>query len=441
MYDNIVIPDKQDKNSVRSSSLILIAFSTAFFSRLLASVGAPSPVNFLHFATIPLACGITLAKTKIKNRNQINLCRTLLLGMLAFLTVDVASAVLNSAGLVNVFLDTLLLVEPFLLLVAIVSLPISVKSLKQLRNWFERFVFFHLFLIYVQKFALGYCNLPGQCDNIQGAFYRSGSGHVVGASVSASFAVYYFAIAKSRPLWIRVFVLLIGLGNILTSDAKQVLFTLMLGFVILALTKSKISKVIIYVTSFMLFMLAFNWALQNVEAFSAFNTWMRPELYTADGEATQLKLAGIRIAQEHFHTPFNWLLGLGPGHTFDRLGGWMLKDYSDLLSPLGATRTTIGDEVWQFVASSWLAEGSSMFAPFWGWAAIWGDLGLLGLGAYLYLSAVVWRKLCLDDISRFLVLTIVVHGFIFTQLEEPGYMLSMAMIIGIRWHERKLVTS
>jgi hypothetical protein len=420
------------------SYLLLLAFATTFFSRILETVGAPSVVNFVHFATIPLACAIALFKTTISNRNQINTCYSLLFGLFFFLTVDIASAFLNSAGLVNIALDTLLLIEPFLLLVGLASLPLSIKGLARIRTWFEGFVFVHLLLIYIQKFALNYCGLPGECDNVQGIFYHSGSGHVVGASVSASFAIYYFAIAQSRPLWIRAFVLVAGLGNILTSDAKQVLLSFMVAFAVLALSKKDIAKSIGYLIAFAIFLFAFSWAIQNVEALSAFNTWIRPEIYGVDGEATKMKISGIRIVLAHFWSPLNWLLGLGPGHTIDRLGGWMIRDYSGLLLPLGATETTIGYETWQYVAASWLAEGSSMFSPFWGWAAIWGDIGILGLIAYLYLGFIVWRKFCLDDMSRFLLLTIMVHGFIFTQLEEPSYMLSMAMMIGIRWYEQTL---
>ena len=67
-----------------------------------------------------------------------------------------------------------------------------------------------------------------------------------------------------------------------------------------------------------------------------------------------------------------------------------------------------------------------MFSPLFGWAGIWGDLGWFGLGTYLYLGFIVWRNLCLDDFSRFLVLTVVVYGFFLTQMEEPGFMLTIA---------------
>lgn len=432
-----VFPNKK-KGYIKSSTLVLLAFATAFFPRLLATVGAPSVINFLHFATVPLACGFVLFKTRTKVRSQISISKEILFGLGVLLTVCFASALLNGAGVINVVLGFLLLAEPFMLLLAIISIPMSPVSIERFQSWIIRFVFVHLFLIYIQRFVLHLYLLPGENDNIQGVFYRSGSGHVVGASVSCTFAVYYFIAAKAQPMWVRALVVTAGFGNILTSDAKQVLLTFIVAFALLALTNLKdIRKVFLYVTATIVLIIAFTWAMENFEVLGAFKTWIRPEIYGPEGEATKLKFSGTRIILSYYHSHFNWLLGLGPGHTIGRLGGWMIRDYSDLLLPLGATRSPIGDDVWAYVAASWLAEGSSMFAPFFGWAAIWGDLGFLGLGSYLYLCSIVWRRLCLDDLSRYLMLTVFVCGLIFTQMEEPGYMLFVASLIGLQWQERR----
>lgn len=78
-----------------------------------------------------------------------------------------------------------------------------------------------------------------------------------------------------------------------------------------------------------------------------------------------------------------------------------------------------------------------MFAPFVGWAGIWGDFGFLGLGSYLYLCSIVWRRVCVDDLPRYYMLTVLVCGLIFTQMEEPAYMLYIASLIGLRWQEHQ----
>lgn len=79
-----------------------------------------------------------------------------------------------------------------------------------------------------------------------------------------------------------------------------------------------------------------------------------------------------------------------------------------------------------------------MFCPLYGWAGIWGDLGLVGLGTYLYLAFLVWKHLCLDDFSKFLLLSVAMFGLIFTQMEEPGFMLYTSSLIALRWHEQRL---
>jgi hypothetical protein len=76
-----------------------------------------------------------------------------------------------------------------------------------------------------------------------------------------------------------------------------------------------------------------------------------------------------------------------------------------------------------------------MFSPLFGWAGIWGDLGILGLIAYLYLAYIIWSKLSPDDLCRFLLLSVFVTGLIFSQMEEPGYMLFIALIIGLKWQQ------
>jgi hypothetical protein len=50
------------------------------------------------------------------------------------------------------------------------------------------------------------------------------------------------------------------------------------------------------------------------------------------------------------------------------------------------------------------------------------------------LGFVVW-KLCVDDFCRFLLLSTAVFGVILTQMEEPGQMLTIAVLIGLRWQE------
>jgi len=433
------------KAYVKNSSLILLAFSTAFFSRIFCSVThAPSALNFLHFLTVPLAFGVALATSRTKNQQQIAISKSLLFGLLLLLAVMTASALLNSAGVINVVVDFMLLAEPFMLLLAIVCIPMSATCLRKIQVWLACSVLINLLLAYIQKPLIASGRLYtvfGDTDGVQGVFFESGAGNYVSASVSVNFALYYFTTAKTVPLWMRGLALLAALWQLQISDSKQIVFTYIVAWVLLVLINFKdIGKALKLLIAIVLVCLAFLWCVENLEAFKAFTAWARPELYAPGGDANIGKFAGIRFILSYYKTPLNWLLGLGPGHTIGRLGGWFLKDYWSLLGPLGATTHPVSSETMDFMFSFWLTglTGSSMFNPFFGWAGIWGDLGFLGLGAYLYLSFLVWRYLCFDDLLKFTLLTIFVIGLIFTQMEEPGYMLSMAMLVGLRWQEQQI---
>lgn len=442
-----VLSLKKDKSYIQSSTLLLLAFVTVFFPRVLDTLGAPSLVNFFHFFVVPFAFVVALFQTRTKNRNQISISKELLSGLLILLAVMFASALLNKAGIINVVLNYFLLAEPFMFLLGIICIPMSQKSFERFRGWIVKFSCFHIFLALIQQVLLSAgilraTTMSVPADNIQGVFYLSGSGHVVGASVSISFGIYYFISAKNNPLWLRASVFFASFMQLLFSDAKQVLLVCFVSWGILILLKVKdVAKTLQYLIAAIVFGCIFWWCVENIELFRSFKTWIRPEIYGPEGEATLLKSASIRIIISHFESPLNWLLGLGPGHTVGRLGGWMLPKYIDLLGPLGATIHPASEQVWDYVWASWLGPATSMFSPLFGWAAIWGNIGFLGLGAYLYLGSIVWRRIGFDDFSQFSILNVIVNGLIFSQMEEPAYMLVVAGLIALQWQERQITKS
>jgi hypothetical protein len=432
---------KSQQGYIKNTFLVLIAFATAFFPRIISTVGAPAAINFIHFIIVPLVCFIVIAKTRVKNRKQILITWTLMSALVILLGVMTASALLNGAGLINVFVAFMLLAEPFMMLIAIICIPFSLEGLKQFRRWILGFIIIHIFLALSQKILLQVGILQKNRmtieDNIQGVFYLTGGGHVVSAIVAMSFSLYYFFTAKSVPILIRSSFVFAAFLVLLFADAKQVLLVYLVAWAILILISVKDIKLTLqYVIAAILIGYTLFWCVENVEAFSAFKTWIRPEIYGPNGDATILKTAPFRIIPSYFKSSLNWFLGLGPGHTVGRLGGWMLKDYWNLLGPLGATIHPCSQAVWSVWRGNYL--DSSFFSPLFGWVAIWGDSGFLGLAAYLYLALIVWRRICLDEFSKFMMLTVMVNGFIFTLMEEPGYMLSIATLIGLRWQEQRI---
>lgn len=430
------------KGHLAGSTIITFAFATAFFPRILESAGAPSAINFAHFIIVPFCCLLVIVTAKTKNHSQIQLVRNILVGLFVLLSVATASAVLNSTGVVNLALSFLILGEPFLLLVAIISVPFSRESFNRFRGWILSFAGIHLTTALGQWVLLATGILKHKemtvADNVQGVFYLSGAGHVVGASVSISFALYFLSSEKRSPPVIRILVFLAAIYQLLLADAKQALLVWLMAWAIFILLQAKdLTKIIKYVGSATATGLILLWCIQNLTLFRAFNTWIRPGLYGPDGLATQLKLQAFHIIPGFYESLLNWFFGLGPGHTVSRLGGWFLKDYWGLLGPLGATTNPATAAVWKAWRDvSWL--DSSFFSPLFGWAGIWGDLGFLGLATYLYLAYLVWHYICRSDFSRFIVLTVLCFGTVFTQMEEPGYMLFIACLLGLQWHEQRL---
>mgnify|MGYP006285454511 CR=1 FL=1 len=433
---------KKSKGYVKTSSLILLAFATAYFPRLLESIGFPSPINFVHFVTIPFACWVSVTKSCSKDHQQIIASWMIFYGLGILILVMFTSAFVNDAGLINIIVDFLLIGEPFVLILTMACVPMNSKRVAWFRKWLIRFGFCNLVWAtgqYILFMVLGMHPKSGNPDYIQGVFYHSGGGHVVSASVSLTFGLYYCISEKNAPLWKRVTPLIWGIWQMLVADAKQVLLVFLIAGCLLLIRKLKnIAEGIKYIIGSFTLISIFLWCVNNIPAFGAFNTWARPEIYGPEGEATLLKTASIRIIASYKTNLLQEFFGLGPGHTVGRLGGWMIREYHHLLGPLGATSHPVASETWAAVGASWLGDQSSMFSPFWGWAAIWGDLGWLGVATYLFLAVIIWIYFCKDDISKFILLTVGVFGLIFTQMEEPGYMLFVAMIIMIRWHEYRI---
>ena len=432
------------KEFVKNSTLISFAFATAFFPRLIEAVGAPPQVNFFHFFTIPFALAVALITTRTKEQKQIAISQKLIVGLLLLFVAINISALLNEAGAINVIIDYLLLTEPFMLLLAIVCIPLSVTKLK----YFKKFLFvcasINLLLAFVQKPLIdsGYLYADGfdGTDGAQGVFFVSGAGNYVSATVSIMYGLYYFFTEKTAPIWLRIAWLGAAFGQLIISDSKQILISSGLAFCILALTSSRdLGKTLLYLVTAILGFFGFLWCIEHVEAFSPFQNGIdKLQEWGPGGAAREIKTAPFRIATSYYQSPLNWLFGLGPGHTFGRLASFFLYDYRNLLIPLHATIHPATSDAWSAYWGNWIALESTLYHPFFGWAGIWGDLGLVGLGAYLYLASIVWRYICPNDLPKFFMLLVFAVGLIFSQMEEPGYMLFTALLIGLNWQEKHL---
>lgn len=438
---------EQDPGKIRNSNLILFGFASAFFPRLLDTLGAPSIINFVHFGIIPLAVLITLYTTKARDQKRIQIVWQLLTGMAIFLIVMLASSILNGAGIVNISLQFMFQAEPFMLLAAMIAMPLSGQQLERFKYWVLGFALFNLLLAIAQSILLPLGIYPKPTggtleDNIGGVFGGGGgsAANYISCTVSFYFSVYFFNQFKNLALWMRILPLVSAIYQIQASDSKQVFLALAAGWGLLAITKvERPVRLLVYVTIFVVFVVAFGWALLNVEAeiLRPYQNWIDRPIWGWDGLAIRTKLAAFRIIPTHFVSPLNWLVGLGPGHTVTRLGGWVMRDYASLLGPLGATIHPSSAEVFAVVRNTYLAQESTIYFPLFTWAGIWGDLGVVGVCAYLFICFIIWHNVCVDDFGKFMLLSTAVFGCILTQMEEPGHMLTVVCILAIRWQEHR----
>ncbi|MGG6238258.1 hypothetical protein ACQ4N7_06420 [Nodosilinea sp. AN01ver1] len=359
-----------------------------------------------------------------------------------------ASALLNRAGFINVFIYFIILAEPYMLLAAMVMAPLTGKNLERFRRWILIFAISNVGLAFIQWIFIPVGLYPKPDggtvqDNIAGVFGGGGgsAGNYISCTVTIYVGLYVLNYYKQKPLWIRSSLLIAGILQTQISDSKQVFLALMGGGVLLVLTKVQyFRKLVIYAMVMAVLIGVFYWAVVNLDyAFLApYRNWiLRDGLYGPDGEATLTKTAAFRIIPTYYTSLLNWFFGLGPGHSVSRLGGWILRDYASLLAPLGSTTHPASEAVFNVVTSGWIARQSTVYFPLFTWSGIWGDLGFLGLFSYLYLAYVAWRWFCVDDAGKFFLLSTVVFGFILTQMEEPGQVVTIAILLGLQWHEAR----
>jgi hypothetical protein len=407
---------------VRISDLILLVIAIAFFPRVLTAIGVPPIINFLHF---PFVLGLfSLMLTKIQNYF---ISKQILLSIISLLGVICASALVNNAGIINVILDFLLLAEPFLLLLVIVGTKMSLASVKRLQSGLMGFTFIHIIFVYYQFFII---RSPDP-DDVQGIFVGQGAGHHVGGAVALTAAIYFFVIYRETfSLWLRTLVAIVVAADIVFSDSKQVIVAFLVSLVFLLITKLKSIKEALQYFSLTTIAVIFVYKAAEVFFSSSLSFWGKDNRSV---NGLIVKFSVFSIINSYYQSFLNLLLGLGPGHTIGRLG-WLIPDYKEYLQPLGVTSSPVTEAIFAVNDTNPLSNkftGSSMFSLTFSWAGVWGDLGILGLGIYIYLWYLVWR-ICSDDLSKFFLITILVQGCIFSWMEEPGYMLFMISLIGFQ---------
>jgi glycosyltransferase involved in cell wall biosynthesis len=400
-----------------SIHLAIVALVMAMFPRVLTAIGAPAVLNFLHF---PVTLGaVCLVTARIRNPNTMRI----LSGLYCLLILMLWSAFTNDAGIVNAAMHFALLAEPFLLLVLLTHEPWAPSRIRLLRRTVLGIASIHAGMAYFQFLVLG---LGG--DDVKGMFLAQGAGHHVAGAVALSAAAYLMFALPAVPRAVRVTLCSALAAIVVMSDSKQVIAVFLASLAVLSLVQARAARVLRFLSFTAVACGGLLIAAQTF--FPALKSWSSPEYIQA---GLRQKASVLPLLISHFESPLNWLLGMGPGHTGGRLGE-LIPVYHAYLEPLGVTTSPITAEIRRVRDANWLSSvqtGSSMWSPFFSWGSVFGDLGLLGVGALVALWLLVWRSCVRDQLSRFFVLNVLFFGATFSWFEEPGYMMFLAALVAL----------
>jgi len=405
-----------------------VAVLAAAFSRLVVSTGFfPEFLNFFHY---PLALvAVLMAAAEATHRSS--LARALEHGLLALLCVSLLSWMINGGQILRPFLDWLVFAEPFFIICTIVAMPPDPRTAKALWRLALAIPLVQLPLAAYQALSLGFG------DHIQGLFMGLGAGpHVagavalLGAMICAARAVSAFS-PKARPIWLLGAALLFLVAVL--ADAKQVIigFFPALLVMLLSLMRLRWTRVVVVLPALAVLILGsfsyyqplrvvFDWVLISRGAY---------------GKVQALSIIASRLSSG----VGRWFFGLGPGNSVSRVALMGLEAFVKPSSPvglLGLRSALTTSDIRILTSSSWLFSSSSVWSGVSSLLGLLGDLGLVGLGLYIWMCWRIWHRLkspagWQSCVARGVLLMCGLLSVMFSWLEEPGFTLPAALIVGL----------
>jgi hypothetical protein len=349
-------------------------------------------------------------------------------GLSLLLGVIIISALINSAGIINIFLEFLLLAEPFLFFLIILNFDNENNQLMKFGKWIIFFGLIHVPLAYFQWFTkwTDPFLLRRSADSVCGTLFGMYAGSHVMVSVVFVCVLFIFKNSIIKNKLIRYLIIFSALPLAIMADAKSVPLAFLIAFLIVAITKIRNPiKILKYISIFaILCFLAYGASVR----FYGSNIFFLQTDYVSKGLTE--KFVVFSVFSEYLDSPFSWIFGAGPGHTVGRLG-FLMPNYWNYIGPLGATISPITAAVWE--SHHWTAWVTSLFSPMFSWAGVIGDIGIVGTIIYLYLFIWVYKKYCHDDINKICLVALLVFGLIFEWMEEPNLMLYAMAVIATRW--------
>src|SRR5262249_9656338 len=111
-------------------------------------------------------------------------------------------------------------------------------------------------------------------------------------------------------------------------------------------------------------------------------------------------------------------------------------DATSAVATLGLKTAPLTRKLLYASQGNWLWKSSSAWAPECSWFGLIGDLGFIGTAVYLWMLRVTWKTAShqggwLGPSATGSVIAVVLLGGVYSWLEEPGFTLMLALLLGL----------
>lgn len=403
-------------NQVQENYNLILAFIfLVIFSRLFVSFGLPKIFNHFHYLLIIICLFYYFPMFKFVEKK-------LLTNFILLNLVLLISSIFNNASIYNYIADTVIVLEPIIVLLIISSLSLTDNNINNLKKILLFFALINTLFAYYQYYIQGL-----RADDVHGIFINLGTAPHTAAAFNFVAAI-ILAFEKNFLKSIKILFIILFLSvTFLSSTLTLILcFFSSIAFFILIKKKKSLFKIIFYFLLLYLFILIIIYFVQDTQIYKIrfsegnFIPYINALIY---------KYKTFHFISEEFQNFYNYLIGLGPGHSISRLS-LMSQEYDFL----NFTYSEIINKIFYLQQSEYLNNkytGSSFFSLFYFAVGIYGDLGLIGTVLY-YLF---WLNIFLMSKNNYkislLILNIIILSLIFQWLEEPAFINYVAFFIGL----------
>jgi hypothetical protein len=407
---------------------VVIAVMAATLSRVAVAFGAPHFLNFVHFPLVVGAFVVTLLKGHTSRP-----ARALRNCLGVFLVVNVASWLINGGEMLRPVLNWLVLMEPFLLLYVLLATPTTPRTTSLLWK-----VLLGICFIQVPLGAWQFLTVSrGNPDLIQGSFIGSGTGaHVAGAITMLGVLVVLCRGAASsvphvKTVCFAAAVPLIGLAVI--ADAKQSIYCFIPALLFAIVTIKGVHPIKVVLPVLFLGLLLYT-------SFYFYRPLQKIEQRGLVSHGMQGKISAfLTILSAMYETPTGLVMGVGPGNSVSRVALMTPDaqlDATSSISALGLKTAPLTRELLDISYHTWLWKSSSVWSPECSWFGLFGDLGFIGVAAYLWMLWIAWKIAghqggWLSASARGSLVALAALGGVYTWLEEPSFTLLVALLIAL----------